>query len=124
MLEEVINHIPDNKIVIADAKRGNISSTAEHYKKTFFENFDVDAINLNPLMGFETLESFAKYEEKGMKERSFYLSLYNIPVKAFTKHHPDFEVNAEDVTILRSVFMKPEHEGFVEELFNRIENCC
>jgi orotidine-5'-phosphate decarboxylase len=66
VLEEVINHIPDNKIVIADAKRGDISSTAEHYKKAFFEVFDVDAITLNPMMGFETLESFANYEEKGL----------------------------------------------------------
>ncbi|MTI86834.1 MAG: orotidine-5'-phosphate decarboxylase [Balneolaceae bacterium] len=66
VLEEVINHIPDDKIVIADAKRGDISSTAEHYKKTFFDYFDVDAVTLNPLMGFETLEAFGKDENKAI----------------------------------------------------------
>lgn len=66
VLAEVIAHIPDNKIVIADAKRGDISSTAEHYRKSFWDAFDVDAITLNPLMGFETLEAFSKDESKGI----------------------------------------------------------
>lgn len=66
VFEEVINHIPDDKIIIADAKRGDISSTAEHYCKTYFDVFDVDAITLNPLMGFETLNAFSNYEEKGV----------------------------------------------------------
>lgn len=66
VLEDVIQHIPENKIIITDAKRGDISSTAEHYKKTFFGQFKADAITLNPLMGFETLEAFSNYEEKGI----------------------------------------------------------
>lgn len=66
VLEEVLHHIPENKIIIADAKRGDISSTAEHYKKAFFDRFNVDAITLNPLMGFETLETFSNFEDKGI----------------------------------------------------------
>lgn len=66
VLEQVIQHIPKSKIIIADAKRGDISSTAEHYKKAFWGEFEVDAITLNPLMGFETLEAFSKEETKGI----------------------------------------------------------
>jgi orotidine-5'-phosphate decarboxylase len=66
VFEEVINHIPEKKIIIADAKRGDISSTADHYKKAFWDKFDLDAITLNPLMGFETLEAFSKDETKGI----------------------------------------------------------
>ncbi|MAO65147.1 MAG: orotidine-5'-phosphate decarboxylase [Balneola sp.] len=66
VFEEVIDHIPDDKIIIADAKRGDISSTAEHYKKAFWDEFNVDAITLNPLMGFETLQAFSKDETKGI----------------------------------------------------------
>ncbi len=66
VFEEVISFIPENKIVIADAKRGDISSTAEHYKKAFWDRFNADAITLNPLMGFETLDAFAKDESKGI----------------------------------------------------------
>ncbi|MFV1883315.1 MAG: orotidine-5'-phosphate decarboxylase [Balneola sp.] len=66
VFQEVINHIPSDRIIIADAKRGDISSTSEHYKKAFFDGFDVDAITLNPLMGFETLDAFANDETKAI----------------------------------------------------------
>lgn len=58
IFQEILDYIPDEKIVIADAKRGDISSTAEHYAKAFFEQMNVDAVTLNPLMGFETLNPF------------------------------------------------------------------
>lgn len=64
--ETVLNHIPSEKIVIADAKRGDISSTAEHYAKAFFDQFNVDAVTLNPLMGFETLDPFLKHSSKAI----------------------------------------------------------
>lgn len=64
IFEEILDYIPDNKIVIADAKRGDISSTAEHYAKAFFDRFDVDAVTLNPLMGFETFDPFLTNPEK------------------------------------------------------------
>src|SRR5699024_12850741 len=54
----ILRYLPEDKVVIADAKRGDISSTAEHYAKVFFGHFEVDAITLNPLMGFETLDPF------------------------------------------------------------------
>ena len=66
VFHEVLALIPTNHIVISDAKRGDISSTAEHYKKSFFDQFHVDAITLNPLMGFETLEAFTNDETKGI----------------------------------------------------------
>ncbi|OAN61431.1 orotidine 5'-phosphate decarboxylase [Balneola sp. EhC07] len=66
VFHEVLAHIPENRIIIADAKRGDISTTAEHYKKSFFDQFHVDAITLNPLMGFETLDAFTEDESKGI----------------------------------------------------------
>lgn len=66
VLNDVTDHIPDDRIVIADAKRGDISSTAEHYKKAFFDEFNVDAVTLNPLMGFETLDAFSDDPAKGL----------------------------------------------------------
>lgn len=66
VFHEVIAYIPKDRIVISDAKRGDISTTAEHYKKSFFDQFHVDAITLNPLMGFETLDAFTKDETKGI----------------------------------------------------------
>ncbi|MFH5830814.1 orotidine-5'-phosphate decarboxylase [Halalkalibaculum sp. DA3122] len=63
---QVLEYIPTNKIVIADAKRGDIGSTAANYKTAYFDHWDVDAITLNPLMGFETLESYFNYPEKAI----------------------------------------------------------
>lgn len=62
----ILDYIPKDKILIADAKRGDISSTAKHYAKAFFKQFDVDSITLNPLMGFETLEPFLDDSSKGI----------------------------------------------------------
>ncbi|WP_372634051.1 orotidine-5'-phosphate decarboxylase [Fodinibius sp.] len=66
IFQEILDYLPSDKIVIADAKRGDISSTAEHYAKAFFDHFDVDAITLNPLMGFETLDPFLEESGKGI----------------------------------------------------------
>lgn len=66
VFEEVLAAIPDEKLVIADAKRGDIGSTAEQYKRAFFDRFDVDAITLNPLMGFDTFDPFMNNTEKAV----------------------------------------------------------
>lgn len=113
VFEDVINHIPNGKIIIADAKRGDISSTAEHYSKTYFDRFDVDAITLNPLMGFETLEAFATFEEKGM----YVLTLTSNPGAADFLKRPfaDFDSMAQfiaDQLAKKSPF-KDTHLGMV-----------
>lgn len=66
VFENILQYIPEEKIIIADAKRGDISSTAEHYAKAFFEREEIDAITLNPLMGYETLNPFLDHKSKGI----------------------------------------------------------
>ncbi|HLR26468.1 MAG TPA: orotidine-5'-phosphate decarboxylase [Fodinibius sp.] len=66
LFAEILHYLPSDKIVIADAKRGDISSTAEHYAKAFFNKFAIDAITINPLMGFETLDPFLSNPEKAV----------------------------------------------------------
>lgn len=66
VLEQVLHAIPQEKIIIADAKRGDIGNTARHYKKAFFDELDVDAVTLNPLMGWDTLAPFLEDESKAV----------------------------------------------------------
>lgn len=66
IFEAILDYIPSEKIAIADAKRGDISSTAQHYAKAFFDQWDVDAVTLNPLMGFETLDPFLQDSSKAI----------------------------------------------------------
>lgn len=62
----VLEAIPNDKIVIADAKRGDIGSTSVQYAEAYFKTFAVDALTFNPLMGFETLEAFESYPSRAL----------------------------------------------------------
>ncbi|MCC5915220.1 MAG: orotidine-5'-phosphate decarboxylase [Balneolaceae bacterium] len=66
VLERVVDAVPSNRILIADAKRGDIGNTSDHYRKAFFSHLDCDAVTLNPLMGLETLKPFLSYPEKAL----------------------------------------------------------
>ncbi|MEX0906043.1 MAG: orotidine-5'-phosphate decarboxylase [Balneolaceae bacterium] len=66
VFEEITKLIPSEKIVIADAKRGDIGNTARKYREAFFERLQIDAITLNPLMGMDTLEPFVHDDEKAL----------------------------------------------------------
>ena len=63
-----------------------------------------------------------KVFEAGMRDKNFYLSLFKVPSSTFVKLHPKYEADSDSVTILRSVFMRPEQADFIEELILRIEN--
>lgn len=64
-LEEVIRHLPNDRLLILDAKRGDIGSTAEAYAAAAFEHFDADAVTVNPLMGRDAVEPFLNYADRG-----------------------------------------------------------
>lgn len=67
-LEEIIGYIHrtcPGVPVILDAKRGDIGSTAEHYAREAFERYRADCVTLSPYMGFDTIEPFLAYREKG-----------------------------------------------------------
>ncbi len=52
--------------VILDAKRGDIGSTAEQYAREAFERYQADAVTLSPFMGFDSVEPWLRYEDKGL----------------------------------------------------------
>lgn len=51
--------------VILDAKRGDIGSTAAQYAIEAFERYGADAVTLSPFMGFDSIEPYLKYHNKG-----------------------------------------------------------
>lgn len=56
--------IPDDVLVIADAKRGDIGSTAKHYAEAIFGQLKADAVTLNPLMGRDSAAPFLAWKDK------------------------------------------------------------
>ena len=65
--EKTINYLKENypnHFIIADAKRGDIGNTSAMYAKTFFEEYDVDALTVAPYMGEDSVTPFLTYEGK------------------------------------------------------------
>jgi orotidine-5'-phosphate decarboxylase len=56
---------PDIPIVL-DAKRGDIGATAEQYAREAFERYKADAVTVNPYMGFDSIEPYLQWNEKGV----------------------------------------------------------
>jgi orotidine 5'-phosphate decarboxylase subfamily 2 len=64
-LEEVIRHVPEDRLLILDAKRGDIGSTSAAYAASAFNHFGADAVTVNPLMGHDSVAPFLDYADKG-----------------------------------------------------------
>ena len=65
--EETVAYIRENyptHFIIADAKRGDIGNTSKMYAKTFFEQYDVDALTVAPYMGEDSVTPFLGYDDK------------------------------------------------------------
>lgn len=65
-LIKTIEYIPEDIPVIIDAKRGDIGHTAKAYAKSVFEVFNADAVTVNPYLGYDSLEPFINYKDKGV----------------------------------------------------------
>ena len=55
-------HIP----LILDAKRGDIGATASQYAREAFDRYGVDAVTVNPYMGFDSVEPYLEWEDRGV----------------------------------------------------------
>ncbi|MDR0274849.1 MAG: orotidine-5'-phosphate decarboxylase [Burkholderiaceae bacterium] len=67
-LERLIAHmraVAPRVPVILDAKRGDIGATAEQYAREAFERYGADAVTLSPFMGFDSIEPYLRYPDKG-----------------------------------------------------------
>jgi orotidine-5'-phosphate decarboxylase len=55
-------HIP----LILDAKRGDIGATAKQYAREAFDRYGADAVTVNPYMGFDSVEPYMEWDERGV----------------------------------------------------------
>ncbi len=63
-LLSTVRLIPENTLIIADAKRADIGNTSGMYAKAFFEEMNVDAVTVAPYMGKDSVAPFFDYENK------------------------------------------------------------
>lgn len=75
LLFRVRQAIPPDAFVIADAKRGDIGTTAQHYAKALYEQLDAHSATVNPMMGRDSAEPFLAYADR----LTFFLVLTSNP---------------------------------------------
>ncbi len=65
-LKETAAYSPRQVPVIGDAKRGDIGNSARAYARALFDAFGFDAATVNPYLGYDSIEPFMEYREKGV----------------------------------------------------------
>ena len=63
-LERVAEAIPEEVLLIADAKRGDIGNTATRYARAMFDGLGADAITVAPYMGRDSVEPFTAFSDR------------------------------------------------------------
>jgi len=66
VLQKTVEHIPSHIPIIGDGKRGDIGNTAKAYAKALFVTFGFDAATVSPYLGFDSVEPFIEYKDKGI----------------------------------------------------------
>jgi orotidine-5'-phosphate decarboxylase len=60
LLRDTVVAIPTDLITIADAKRGDIGTTAERYATAVFDELGFDAMTVNPYQGSDSVEPYVR----------------------------------------------------------------
>ncbi len=98
-LKRTIKYIPDDIPVIGDAKRGDIGNTARAYARAIFNNLNFDATTVNPYLGFDSVEPFIQYRDKGVlilcrTSNVSAVDLQSLRCEAESGYRPLFEIVA------------------------------
>jgi orotidine-5'-phosphate decarboxylase len=64
-LQQTLAYIPAGVVTIGDGKRGDIGNSSERYAKAIFDGFGFDGATVHPYMGYDSVEPFLRYEDRG-----------------------------------------------------------
>lgn len=68
-LEKLISYVKTNYpnvLLLGDGKRGDIGDTSRRYAYAMFNLWDFDAVTVNAFAGFDSIESFLEYRDRGI----------------------------------------------------------
>ncbi len=63
---DIIREISPTTLIIGDGKRGDIGNCSLAYTSMLFEKYKFDAVTVNPYMGYDSIEPFIQYKDKGI----------------------------------------------------------
>jgi len=101
-LKQTRDYIPKEIPVIIDAKRGDIGNTAKAYARSLFDYFNFDATTVSPYLGYDSLEPFIQYRDRGVfilcrTSNKGAVDFQSLPVKTDGGQKMLFEIVAEKV---------------------------
>ncbi|MBM71595.1 MAG: orotidine-5'-phosphate decarboxylase [Crocinitomicaceae bacterium] len=105
VLDRVIESIPSDCLVIADAKRGDIGNTSSKYAEAIFDSLGADAITVAPYMGADSVKPFTDRKDKW----TILLALTSNPGA------DDFEFHG-DTPLFEKVLSKAQEWGTLDNL--------
>lgn len=102
-LKQTVKYIPDDILAIGDAKRGDIANTAKAYARSIFVNYDFDATTVNPYLGFDSIEPFIKYQDRGVfilcrTSNAGAVDFQSLPTEVNGNSRPLYEIVAQKVS--------------------------
>jgi len=65
-LKRTLEYIPPDIPIIIDAKRSDIGNSSKMYARSVFEEMGGDGVTVTPYMGFDSVEPFAAYHDRGV----------------------------------------------------------
>lgn len=65
VLERLRARIPSDRILLLDAKRGDMGNTAEAYARALFDVLGADCVTVNPLLGSDSVLPFLQRTDRG-----------------------------------------------------------
>lgn len=66
ILDRMLAWMPREVPIILDAKRSDIGETQKYYAQSYFSHWNVDAVTLNPFLGYDSIEPFLNWSGKGI----------------------------------------------------------
>lgn len=64
VLDQIVSIIPDDCLIIGDAKRGDIGNSARFYAQSMYDQFGLDACTVSPYLGGDSIAPFLEYEDR------------------------------------------------------------
>jgi orotidine-5'-phosphate decarboxylase len=62
VLDQVLTTVPDECLLIGDAKRGDIGPSARFYAQALYDDFGLDACTVSPYLGGDSVAPFLEHE--------------------------------------------------------------
>jgi orotidine-5'-phosphate decarboxylase len=66
ILDRMLSWMPREVPIILDAKRSDIGETQKYYAHSYFAHWNVDAVTLNPFLGYDSIEPFLDWAGKAV----------------------------------------------------------